>query len=138
MSLDEIESERAARKEALAKQRNEQRAVDVARLNELEIEHGDESVTAVKIGRYLPGIATLAVVRCLKSSELKRYRDRVKGENADNARAAEEAGMSALLYPEKGSDLWKATLDAIPGIPARLGTAAVFLAAGVEQAEGKV
>ena len=137
MDLHSIEQERAERKEALAKQKAEQQVADLARLNELEIEHGDESVATVRLGRYVPGIATLAVVRCLRPAELKRYRDRVKKENADNARAAEEAGMSALLYPEKGSDLWQATFAAVPGITARLGVAAVYLAAGLEQAEGK-
>lgn len=137
MDLQDIERERAERKEALAVERNKQLLDDMKRLNEIEIERGDNNVTAVHVERYSPGVATLGIVRGLRKAELKRFRDRVRGEKADNAAAAEEAAMSALLYPEKGSDLWKATVEAAPGFVVRLGVAAVHLAAGLEQAEGK-
>jgi len=87
VDLEQIEIERAQRKELLAEQRRQQHAIDIARLNELEIEHGDDGVARVDVGRYAPGLPTLVVVRPLKKAELKRFRDRVRGEGADNAAA---------------------------------------------------
>ena len=137
VDLEQIEIERAQRKELLAEQRRQQHAIDVARLNELEIEHGDDGVARVDVGRYAPGLPTLVVVRALKKAELKRFRDRVRGEGADNAAAAEEAAIAALLYPSRDSDEWRALLDAVPGVLVRAGVAAVELAAGIERATGK-
>lgn len=137
MNLHDIELEREARKAALAEARAVQRTEDLKRVNDLEIEHGDENVAVVHVGRYTPGIATLGVVRAIRKAELKRFRDRVRGDKPDYSAAAEEAGLSALLYPSKDSELWKATTEAVPGFLVRLGTAAVQLSAGLEQSEGK-
>lgn len=135
--LAQIEKERAERKSALAEARNEQRATDMSRLNELEIEHGDSNVAFVEVDRFSPGLPTIAVVRSLRKSELKRFRDMTRPNGADAAAAADMAADSAWLYPDKGSDEHKALIEAVPGIATRAGVAAVHLAAGMEQAEGK-
>jgi hypothetical protein len=137
MNIEDLERERAERKEALAEARKGQRLEDLTRVNELEIEHGDENVAVIDIDRYSPGIVTLGVVRCLRKAELKRYRDRIRGDNVDHAAAAEEAAGCALLYPPKDSELWRLTLELVPGVATRFGVAAVHLAAGIERAEGK-
>jgi hypothetical protein len=135
--LDMIEEQRAERKAALARARAEQRARDIAALNDLEIEHGDENVASVDVARYSPGLPTMVVVRSLKPPELKRFRDTSRGENADTAAAAEQAGRSALLYPAKDSDEWKSLCAMMPGIVVRAGVAAVQLSAGIAEASGK-
>ena len=137
MDIEHIEAERAARKEALANAKAEQFAADLAALNDLEVEHGDENVARVGVGRYSLGLPTLVVVRPLSKPELKRFRDRVRGENADAASAADEAGASAMLYPTKDSELYAALIAAAPGVLTRAGTAAVQLAAGMAASEGK-
>lgn len=137
MSLEQIERERAERKAALAEARAEQRERDMQRLNELEIEHGDSNVAFVEVDRFSPGLPTIAVVRALRRPELKRFRDMTRPAGADAAAAAEMGAESAWLYPDKGSDAYKALVDAVPGILTRAGVAAVHLAAGMEQVEGK-
>lgn len=137
MDIKQIESEREARKAALLDARNAQHVIDLEALNALEIERGDENVAAVNVDRFSPGLVTLVVVRPLSKHELKRFRDRVKRESGDASSAAEEAAESTLLYPAKDSPEWKALLDAVPGMSVRAGVAAVQLAAGVEQVEGK-
>jgi len=135
--LAKIEQERTERKELLNAARNQQRAVDMARLNELEIERGDGNIASVEVGRHSPGMVTMVVVRSLNKNELKRFRDRTKREGADTAAAAEEATGSTLLYPAKDSEEWTTLLEAVPGIAVRAGVAAVQLSAGLEQTEGK-
>jgi hypothetical protein len=135
--IAKIKRERAKRKEALAEARDSQRAIDLAALNDIEVERGDGNVAAVEVSRYSPGLVTLVVVRALTRPELKRFRDRVRGENADNAAAAEEAGLSALLYPSPDSEDWTRLFDAVTGILTRAGVEAVRLAAGTEREQGK-
>lgn len=135
IDIEQIEREREARKEALREARAAQRAQDIEALNALEIEHGDENVASVPIDRFSPGVPTFVVVRALTKHELKRFRDRSKA--TDAAKAAEEAAESSVLYPSRDGDVWRALLEAIPGIAVRAGVAAVQLAAGVDAAEGK-
>jgi len=137
VDIETIEREREARKAALLEARTAQRAIDLEALNALEIERGDENVAAINVDRFSFGLVTLVVVRPLTKHELKRFRDRTKKEGSDASAAAEEAAESTVLYPAKDSDAWKALLDAVPGMAVRAGVAAVKLAAGVEQAEGK-
>lgn len=135
MSVEMIEAARAARKEALAAKRDEQYAIDIAALDALEIEHGDDSVVRVDVGRFIVGLPTMVVARATSKIELKRFRDRTKGERADHVAAVEEAAECAVLYPAR--DVWKSLCDAVPGLAARVGVAAVQLSAGIETAEGK-
>ena len=134
-TVEQIERERAERKEALAARRAEQRAVDLEALNALEIELGDENVWTIDVGRYSPGLVTLVAGRALNRNELKRWRDQSRGERADAAAAAELAAECVVRYPAQ--DAWRALCEAVPGIAVRVGVAAVQLAAGLEQSEGK-
>jgi hypothetical protein len=138
MDMEQLRAERDARKAALQAARDEQRLADFTRLNELELEHGDDNVAAVEVQRYAPGLTTLVVVRALRRVELKRWRDKTSKDKADQNAAADEAGLCALLYPERESAEWAAICDLVPGVVTRAGLAAVQLAAGVEQLEGKV
>lgn len=131
--LSKVEAERAARKEALASQRKEQRVEDLEALNALEIEKGDDAVAAVEIKRYSPGLPTLVVVRALTPAELKRYRDQVsRGE--DKVTPAEVAARAARLYPD--ADVWSEIDRRFPGFAVRAGVQAVELSAALERAEG--
>lgn len=137
MDIEAIEEQRAERKAALKAARAQQREIDLAALNDLEIEHGDDNVVAVEVARYSPGLPTIVVVRSLGKAELKRFRDQTRGKNGDNAAAAEQAARSSLLYPAKDSSEWAALCEAVPGVVVRAGVEAVHLSAGIGQAEGK-
>lgn len=134
--MSNVAQDRQARKDALAAQKASQHDTDLEALNAIEIERGDDNVVAIDVGRYTPGMATIVVARATSKLELKRFRDRTKGERADHVAAVEEAAECAVLYPEK--DAWRALCDAVPGLAARVGVAAVQLAAGIEGIEGKV
>jgi len=136
-TIEDIEKEREERKEALAAARAAQHLIDIAVLNELEIEHGDDNVVTIPVSRYCAGMVTLAVARALRVPEMKRFRDRTKGEDADTASAAEEVTSCCLLYPKKDSPEWGFTCEKVTGLAVRVGSAAVHLAAGVECREGK-
>lgn len=138
--LERIEHEREQRKIEAARLRREQRAKDLARVNELEIELGDDSVAVVAVGRYIVGLPTLVAVRAMSATELKRYRDRTRqrksDEPVDYTPATDEAAETCVLYPDRSSDDWRALVAAVPALPTKAGVAAVKLTGGVAEAEG--
>jgi hypothetical protein len=135
-SVEIIEARRAARKEALAAQAKEQRAVDLEALDALEIEHGDSSVRVLDVA-FTPGLPTFAVVRCPKGPESKRYKDRLReGDKPNGIKAADELGASCLVYPPDGP-VRAALLAARPMLLTTAGTSAIELASGKAEEEGK-
>lgn len=139
--LERQERIRAERKEALQKQADEQRAIDLEKLNELEIEYGDTNVLMMNVP-FTPGLPTLVAARTPNDPEVKRYRYRVnegrKGQDIDpNAarRAAEELADVVRIYPS--DEDYAALCKARPGIHAQLGQASLKLATAREEAEGK-
>jgi hypothetical protein len=134
-SLEEIEARRAARKEAQAKQRDEQRVVDLEAVDALEVQFGDSNVRYVDVP-YTPGLPTLAAVRCPKPIEIKRYRATVAPDHkAFASKAAEDLGAICLVYPV-GDDRDR-LLEARPGLLVGLGIEALGMSTGRAQDEGK-
>lgn len=137
--LEVIEARREARKAELKKQRDAQRAIDLEALNSLEIEYGDENISALDIA-FLPGQVTLAAVRTPTSPEVKRYQSRIRptreGRLGDSSAAAEEIGASCVVYPSKGEQC-DALFAARPGLLVNLGMRALDLSTGKAEAEGK-
>ncbi len=134
---------RQARKDALAKQYEEQHAIDLAALDDLEVEHGDGNVKAIKIP-FEPGLPTIVVVRKPKPPELNRYRTAVKpkanGKPGDAVEAAELLGTACLVYPPKDDDTTdtRARLhEARHGLLSQAGVTAANMAYGTEVDEGK-
>jgi hypothetical protein len=139
MSLAEKEATRAARKALLKEQYEAQREKDIEQLDALETEHGDSNV-AYEDFAFIPGLPTLAVVRCPSEPELKRFRYKVKpvkGEvDAMQAiDASEELATCCIIYPDK--DTYARMKAAKPGIHVRLGTAALGLVQGSIAEKGK-
>ena len=112
--LAAVEKRRAERKAALRIERDAQRVVDLERVDELEVEHGDESVKVVNI-QWSKGMPTLCVVRCPTRPEMKRYQDRIRAKNANTVTAAEEVSACCVLYPNK--DQLAALYENRPGLP---------------------
>jgi hypothetical protein len=74
-----------------------------------------------------------------KPAEVKRYRSRIKpdskGRPGDAVAAAEELAAVCRVYPD--DDTYAALCEARPGIHVQLGVAAIQLAAGQAEDQGK-
>jgi hypothetical protein len=137
--LDLVERRRAARKAAMVAPARQRRALDLERLDSLECEHGDGRVAHLEVPYESADLPTIAVVRCPSPPEIARYRARVKprkdGKPVDTIAAAEELADSCLVYPE--GEVAARLYAARPGLKVQLGSAAVRLATGREEHEGK-
>lgn len=138
-TLDLIEQKRRERKDALAGQRREQKARDLAALDELEVEFGDECVEAIEVP-FSPGLPTIVVARMPTRPEIKRYQARVKpaaqNREIDAPAASEELGRSCMVYPRDAAAR-DALVEARPGVLTMCGNAALRMAQGKAASEGK-
>jgi hypothetical protein len=132
---------RAERKKALQAQADAQRAQDLEKINELEVEHGDTNVIVLDVP-YTPGLPTCVAARTPTDPEIKRYRHRVnegrKGQEIDPKaaqRASEELADVVVIFPSK--DDFEAICKARPAVRAQLGAASTKLSQAREEAEGK-
>ncbi len=139
--LEKVQERRAARKAGSNAKRDEQKAIDLKAIDELEEEYGDSCISVVEIG-YNPvnPLPVLLAVRCPKPSEMKRYRDQIKPKKKDGVIGDPMAAASALatvclVYPEK--DIYEKVKEARPGVHVQLGTEAVNLSVGTAESEGK-
>jgi len=137
--LEAIEAKREARKAELAKKYNEQRAIDLEAIDELEIEHGDSNIRVVDVP-FTPGLPTCFAGKCPSPDLVKRYRTRVSPKkdgstDASPMAAAQEVGAACRVYPD--AETWAKLLAARPGIDVQLGLEVLRLAAGRAQEEGK-
>lgn len=135
--LAELQAAREARKAKAENASKEQLVVDLGFIDAFEEELGATNVAVLRVPFVEEGLPVAVAVRCPKSVEMKRYRDRLKGDakKADTVKAAEEVGATCLVYPDK------AILDRLaehrPGVKAQLGLAALELSVAVAEAEGK-
>jgi hypothetical protein len=138
MSIAEIEARRAARKAALAKQREEQYAKDLEKLDELEIKHGDGAVAPVEVPAFCAGLPTMAIVRAPSSDEYKRFRDRIARAQAKGpavVAAQDELASSCRVYPDV--ETYKAMCERYAGLHSSAVIAVVRLADARAADEGK-
>jgi hypothetical protein len=144
-ALEARERARANRKAAIAAQRDEQRMIDLDAIDEIEIALGDSNVTVIDLP-YTPGLPTCVACRTPADPELKRYRHRVasgaskneEGKASDplaGVKAVEELADVVRVYPPDAE--YAAIRRARPGVHAQLGTAAIALAVGRKEQEGK-
>jgi hypothetical protein len=134
MSIEEIEAKRAARKEAIAKARDEQYEKDLVEVDRLEIEHGDDRVGVLKVPSFVSGLPTLVVVKTPDASKFNRFRTRVRkaAQNTEAIGAAkDELASSCLAYPDEAT--YTRMKDAWPSIHDNVGLEAIRLG----EAEGK-
>ena len=144
-ALEAKERARAARNARDKKARDAQRLIDLEAIEEIEIALGDSNVTVIDLP-YTPGLPTCVACRTPSDPELKRYRHRVasgamkneEGKATDplaGVKAAEELADVVRVYPNDATyaDVRKAR----PGVHLQVGTAAVALAVGRKEQEGK-
>lgn len=139
-TAEEIQEERAKRKELHAQAEQEQFATDLEALNDLEIEHGDGTIGAVSV-RFVQGFPTRAFFKTPSSIQYKRYVDQVHKavdkKNTSAQRAAQETlAKSCWVYP-KDADAQAAMLESFPGLLTSIALAAASLAEGRAEEEGK-
>ena len=122
----------------------EQQATDFERLVELEEEHGFERVKRLDVGCWKPGVgaATMVIVKIPTSSEkvFKRYQDtaaKAKEGTTSRTDAVVTLGASCIVYPERGSDLYKATIEIAPGIDGHAGAVVISTVQGNAEEEKK-
>lgn len=143
--LEEKERARAKRKADIKVKRDAQRLIDLTAIEEIEVSLGDSNVTVIDIP-YTEGLPTCIACRTPADPELKRYRHRVasgavkneEGKATDplaGVRAAEELADLVRVYPPDAE--YAQIRKARPGVHLQLGTAAVALAVGRREQEGK-
>lgn len=133
-----IEARRAARKAALADQRNAQLAIDLEAIDALEVELGDSNIAVIDIP-YTPGLPTCMAVRCPNGPEAKRYKSRIKGaaqnKEVDGIGAAEDVGLVCVVYPDK--ETTAQLVAARPTVLTDCGVAALKMSGGKAVEAGK-
>lgn len=136
--LDVVRARRAERKAEVAKATAAQEAIDLAAIDELEIEHGDSNVCVVRVP-YTPGLPVLVAGKCPEPKYVKRYQARIKpnkdGKPGDAIAATEELADVVLLYPEK--EVYDQIRTLRPIVHLQLGTAAAGLATGKIEVDSK-
>lgn len=134
MSIEEIETRRAARKAQLEKDKAEQYEKDVVEVDRLELELGDDRVSVLKMPSFVSGLPTLVVVKSPTPAQMNRFRTRVRKANGNaetTGSAKDELATSCLGYPD--ADTYARMRDAWASIHDSVGNEAIRLG----QAEGK-
>lgn len=138
MSLEELQAKRAARKAEAAKARDAQYEIDLAALDALECEHGDDRVRALELPAHITGLPVMVVVACPSKDYYKKFQDmvrRAKGDLTKTAPASEQLADVCIVYPAK--DVYTQLRAEFPGIHDQVANAAADLARAKDDAEGK-
>ena len=133
--IDEIEARRAERKAETAKARNAQYVIDVAKIDELEVQHGDDRIAVLKMPSFVAGLPTVVVVRTPEPSKFERFRQMVRKANgaAEAQGAAKDLlAASCIVYPD--DDTYKRMREAWPSIHDNAGMEAIRLGEAVGKA----
>lgn len=137
-SLEEIESARAERKAKIQEKHNEQKAIDLLAIGDLEAQYGDAHVSFLEVQGYVSGLPVLYACKCPDPAQMKRYRDTIKVKKdgpGDAIHAAEQLATVCRVYPD--DETYRKMCAAFPGIHLKLGIRAVKLAEGESESEGK-
>ena len=113
-TLEEIQAKREAARKQIADKYAERKAQDLAAISELEVQHGATNIAVVEVPFSAEDLPVCVAVRTPKPAEVSRYRDRVKAEDADTARAAIELAESCLVYPD--AETFARQVKARPGM----------------------
>lgn len=137
--IEQLEARRDERKQATAKARNDQYAIDLETRELLEDEHG--AVAAVEVSRFVQGQPTLALVKTPSAAQYKRYKDQLfksaQTKNSTMSREAQELLANACWVYPSTADERAAMLATFPGLLTPLSIAAMSLAEGRQEEEGK-
>jgi hypothetical protein len=137
-TVEEIEARRAERKAETKRKFDAQKVKDLAELEKLEAEHGDELIDYIELERYADGFPVLVVVRMPKPGEFKRYQQRCSSMQKNPfvaTEAANELGLVCALYPAREA---LQQLDELRnGVIAAAGVAAARMTGAKVREEGK-
>jgi hypothetical protein len=136
---------REERKARIELEKTAQKELDLERINELEIEWGDENIKVLEVN-YTEGFPVLLAVRTAKPAELKKYRADMSGalkgvggkasfDGSSANKASENLGTLTCVYPDR--EVLLALAEKRPAILADLGNASVELAKTSLENEGK-
>jgi len=138
--IERLQAQRRAMRDALEKERRAQLVIDLRAVSDLEVEHGPSGIATLETN-FAPGMPALVAVRVPDKKEMTRYQDTIKptpeGKLGDFAKAYSQLGSLCLVYPERGSDLYKTLLEQRPAIKIEAGHKALKLGESRDEAEGK-
>jgi hypothetical protein len=141
--LAAIEAKRAARKAMASDAKLEQTVVDMEALDAAEVEHGDGRVARIDLDFYEAGLPTFVLARMPKPIEFKRYQDQCAAKNRSGGNDIVAASLKAgntladgcRIYPDDKT--YALVLERSPGVHSHLAQAALKLAQGHADEEGK-
>lgn len=133
--IERMQAARAERRAEVTRATNEQFVLDLEYIEELELEHGPNNVSVIKVPFDEAGVPVTVAVRTPKPAEVARYRDRLKVDKADTAKAAEELGAACRIYPDK--DVLEKIVARRSVVKSQMGVVAMSLAVGTAEEEGK-
>lgn len=142
--IAELEARRAKRRADHEKAFAEQQLVDLEALDLLEEEHGWARVLRIDLEgwRAGSGSTTMVVCRVPVGSDVvvKKFMQQVHAKDAKPAQvvaAEEELGNATIVYPEKGSDAYVATVEMAPAVLGHVAAQVVKVVQGRAAEEGK-
>jgi hypothetical protein len=141
--LKAIEEKRAARKALASDAKLDQTVLDMEALDAAEIEHGDGRVARIDLDFYESGLPTFVLARMPKPIEFKRYQDQCAAKNRSGGNDIVAASLKAgntladgcRIYPDDKT--YALVLERSPGVHSHLAQAALKLAQGHADEEGK-
>jgi hypothetical protein len=138
------EAKRQSHRDAETAERLEQLAVDSEAISELEATHGDGRIIAIELSSWKPGegCPVKVAVRVPRGSERLCQRfieqiNRAKEGSKDRIVAQDALATECWVYPEKGSDGFKAALEASSLILSHAALQIVKASQGRAEDEGK-
>jgi len=127
-----------------AKAREEQEAVDLESIADLECEHGFDRIIRIKIGTWKPGIGapTSIAVRVPLGSEMNCAKfiqriNKAKEGSQERLTAQNDLAKECWVYPPLGTDAQKAAIEIAPLIYSNAALQIVQAAQGQAETEGK-
>lgn len=132
--IEALEAKRAARRDGVAKARQEQYAKDLEQIDALEEQHGPDRVTVLEMPSFMPGLPTVVVVKTPEPNVFTRFRQMVRKASKDveaMGNAKDLLAASCIAYPD--ADTYARMKTAWPSIHDNAGLAAIQLG----ESEGK-
>jgi hypothetical protein len=117
-AVDAAEARRAKRRAENEASARAQKAIDLQKIEDIELESGVELSLLEANKRFVPGVPVVVGVRPPSSAEYKRFTSaiRLAKDNAvKRGDAQDQFARACIVYPEVGSDMYKALNEHFPG-----------------------
>lgn len=141
--MEELEARRQKLREAHAAAHHEQELVDLARVIDLEEEHGFDRILRINLRGWKAdsGATTLVVARIPQGRDgfVKRFEETVSKPKSENLKALHMLAVSCIVYPspKDEKELYEATLNLAPGMLSNVGHAVIEAVQGKVEEEKK-